>query len=234
MTEAEWLACEDPLDLVHWLSQGAVSERKARWFGADCCRRLARQAPNWPAAHMITLLEQLADGETDGSSVPTQVDSGLGGDEYKCWFGPPPWACEDAVLQAAFGPASRTALDPSEEWMVTLNRLPGLLGVVSNMRWALQPAGVEPSDQAATLAPLLRDIFGNPFRPAAFDPAWRTPTAVALASGMYESRAFDRLPILADALQDAGCDSDEVLDHCRGPGPHVRGCWVVDLVLGRA
>jgi hypothetical protein len=80
---------------------------------------------------------------------------------------------------------------------------------------------------------LLRDIFGNPFRPVAFDAAWRTSTVTALARGMYESRDFGAMPILADALQDAGCDSDDILDHCRGPGPHVRGCWVVDLVLGK-
>src|ERR687897_172280 len=78
---------------------------------------------------------------------------------------------------------------------------------------------------------LVRDIVGNPFRPAAFDPAWRTATALSLASQMYESRDFGAMPILADALQDAGCDNDDILSHCRGPGPHVRGCWVVDLVL---
>jgi hypothetical protein len=78
-----------------------------------------------------------------------------------------------------------------------------------------------------------RDASGNPFRPAAFDAAWRTQAAVALARQMYESRDFGAMPILADALQDAGCTSDDILDHCRGPGPHVRGCWVVDLVLGK-
>jgi hypothetical protein len=80
---------------------------------------------------------------------------------------------------------------------------------------------------------LARDIFGNPFRPVSFDPAWRTWTAVALAQQMYESRDFSAMPILGDALQDAGCTDEEVLGHCRGPGPHVRGCWVVDLVLGK-
>lgn len=78
---------------------------------------------------------------------------------------------------------------------------------------------------------LVRDIFGNPFRPVTFDPDWRTTTAVQLARGMYEGRDFAAMPILADALQDAGCDNADILDHCRGPGPHVRGCWVVDLVL---
>jgi hypothetical protein len=91
-----------------------------------------------------------------------------------------------------------------------------------------------PKDQELrSQAHLLRDIFGNPFRPVAFAPAWRTDTAVSLARQMYESRDFSAMPILADALQDAGCDNAEILDHCRGPGPHVRGCWVVDLVLGK-
>ena len=80
---------------------------------------------------------------------------------------------------------------------------------------------------------LLRDIFGNPFRPVAFSPSWRTDTALSLARQMYESRDFSAMPILADALQDAGCDIEDILSHCRGPGPHVRGCWVVDLVLGK-
>ena len=90
------------------------------------------------------------------------------------------------------------------------------------------------ADEWSAIADRLRDIFGNPFRPVAVDPTWLTSTAVALARGIYDDRAFDRLPILADALQDAGCENADVLDHCRGPGPHVRGCWVVDLVLGKS
>jgi len=80
----------------------------------------------------------------------------------------------------------------------------------------------------AVQADFVRDIFGNHFRPVATDPAWLTSTVIALAHGIYDEKAFDRLPILADALQDAGCDNDDVLNHCRQPGEHVRGCWVVD------
>jgi hypothetical protein len=80
----------------------------------------------------------------------------------------------------------------------------------------------------------LHEVFGNPFRPTAFDPAWRTSDAIALAKGIYDDRAFDRMPILADALQDAGCDSDDILNHLRDPhATHVRGCWALDLVLGK-
>jgi hypothetical protein len=81
---------------------------------------------------------------------------------------------------------------------------------------------------------LICELFGNPFRPIPFNPAWRTDTAVTLARQMYESREFSAMPILADALQDAGCENEEALNHCRDANQvHVRGCWVVDLVLGK-
>ncbi|QDU19479.1 hypothetical protein [Urbifossiella limnaea] len=88
--------------------------------------------------------------------------------------------------------------------------------------------------RTAPYADLLREIYGDLFLAEAFDPSWRTEAVVGLARGMYAERDFGPMPVLADALEDAGCTSGEVLDHCRGPGPHVRGCWVVDLVLGKA
>jgi hypothetical protein len=83
---------------------------------------------------------------------------------------------------------------------------------------------------------LLRCIFGNPFRPGAVDDAWLAwnDNAVRrMAQAIYNERGFDRLPILGGALEDAGCTDRDILDHCRGPGPHVRGCWAVDLLLGK-
>jgi hypothetical protein len=92
---------------------------------------------------------------------------------------------------------------------------------------------LHPEHRAVALA-MIDDIFGNPIRPVELDPSWRTWTAVRLARTMYESRDFAAMPILADALEEAGCDNPDVLAHCRGPEPHVRGCWVVDLVLGKS
>jgi hypothetical protein len=95
----------------------------------------------------------------------------------------------------------------------------------------------EAAERAASMAAfdvdLVREVMGNPYRCVALDPAWRTPTVMALARAAYHDRAFDRLPILADALEEAGCTDAEVLAHCRGPGPHVRGCWALDLVLDK-
>lgn len=90
------------------------------------------------------------------------------------------------------------------------------------------------------LARLLREVVGNPYRPPRFEPAWRTDTVLELARGIFETRDFTRMPILADALLDADCDEETILRHCRGTElgvkeqpHHVRGCWVVELILGR-
>jgi hypothetical protein len=90
-------------------------------------------------------------------------------------------------------------------------------------------------DLLQAMCKILRDIWRNPFRELpALRKFWRTDTAVSLAGQMYESSDFSAMPILADALQDAGCEVAEVLGHCRGPGPHVRGCWCVDLLLNKS
>jgi hypothetical protein len=79
---------------------------------------------------------------------------------------------------------------------------------------------------------LVRCLFGNPFRPVAPGP-WITPATVTIARDCYDRREFSKLPLMADLLEEAGCPEQSVLDHCRRPGPHTRGCWVVDLVLGK-
>jgi hypothetical protein len=97
-------------------------------------------------------------------------------------------------------------------------------------------AAAKAAEQQAQ-ADLLRDIFSNPFRPSPPVPptvlAWNDGTVRRMAEGIYKERAFDRMPILADALEDAGCANEDLLSHCRSEGPHVRGCWAVDLLLGR-
>jgi hypothetical protein len=89
------------------------------------------------------------------------------------------------------------------------------------------------SDAQRDQAALLHDIHGNPFRPTEVDTLWLTSNVLDLSRTIYDERAFDRLPIVADALMDAGCTDEAILSHCRSPGPHVRGCWVVDILLGK-
>ena len=90
------------------------------------------------------------------------------------------------------------------------------------------------TDHRSVALALIDDIFGSPFHPAPFSSEWHTDTAIALAKQMYDSGEFSAMPILADALQDAGCDNVNILNHCRDADQiHVRGCWVVDLLLGK-
>jgi len=89
------------------------------------------------------------------------------------------------------------------------------------------------AEHSRPMMTILRCLFGNPFRPATLEPAWQTATVHGLAQAIYEERGFDRLPILADALEEAGCTNADILAHCRGSGSHARGCWVVDLLLGK-
>jgi hypothetical protein len=120
--------------------------------------------------------------------------------------------------------------------------LPGVLGCVRDSISSICSGDPEeppclPSarDQEAVLLGLLHDIVDDPFRSVTFDPSWRTDTVLTLTRQMYEAREFSTMPILADALQDAGCEDEAILAHSRDPRQvHVRGCWVVDLVLGKS
>jgi hypothetical protein len=107
-----------------------------------------------------------------------------------------------------------------------------IAGLPPPLQSAMRQYSERSAATGASAADLLRCIAGDPFRPAAFDARWRTPDAVALARAAHDGRAFDGMPVLADALMDAGCTDERVLAHLRDPGPHARGCWVLDAVLG--
>jgi hypothetical protein len=118
--------------------------------------------------------------------------------------------------------------------------LPDAYAAAARTAWAAANASDLPGATEKAQADLLRDILGNPFRPVAVSSAWLTPQVVAVAQAAYDQREppagtldVARLAVLADALEEAGCTDQTVLDHLRGPGPHVRGCWVVDLILGK-
>ena len=227
MTEAEWLACDDPhgpmflvLDgLVH---DGRASGRKLRLLAVACCRRICPEPSDERSRTAVEVAERFADGDATPDELHAAY-SAAGEAVDDC--ASVSLLAEDqaiaAYLTAATGVDEASALETE-----------GNDDVLHSLGYAWN------GDLAVAMrqqAQLLRDIFGNPFRPATFDPAWRTETAVVLARGMYESRDFAAMPILADALQDAGCTSDDILSHCRDEKQvHVPGCWVIDLVLGKA
>jgi hypothetical protein len=209
VTEKQWLAFDDPGGVIQ--AAGArATERKVRLFCVACCRHVLHLAPagkRKTAETSLALAERYADGA--GTRVERLKAQEKAGRSYSMVHATMAARCtpSDAYY------AARHACDFA----------------------SYGKNGVEESVTRAAQADLARDILGPlAFRPTTLEAAWLTPTVVQLAQGIYDDRAFDRLPILADALQDAGCDSDEVLGHCRGPGPHAKGCWVVDLVLGKS
>jgi len=209
MTEAEWLACDDPTAMMGYLVCGK-SDRRLRLFGVACCRRIRGLMSIQSVREAVEVAERVADDAASEVECDS-VRSGYLGDVHE----------GDPDRFQAAGAACELVGD----FWGNVNLWCGWTDIAR--------AAVEPLAETREQSPLVRDIFGNPFRPVAFSPEWRTSTAIMMAQGMYESRDFGAMPILADALQDAGCDNDDVLTHCRGTGPHVRGCWVVDLVLGK-
>ncbi|HVK07600.1 MAG TPA: hypothetical protein VM597_02370 [Gemmataceae bacterium] len=204
MTEAEWLACTDPTPMLAFL-RGKASDRKLWLFGCACWR--AVWDDKWPrrSRHVVYVAESFADGRATDGDLNLSRYLALQAAQH----------VEEYPSRNRLFFAADTALRGEPLFINLCN--------VFQDDEQMRPVGQS----------LLRDIFGNPFRPVAADPAWLTSTAVSLARIIYEDRAFDRLPILADALEDAGCDNTDLLAHCRGDGPHVRGCWAVDLVLGK-
>jgi hypothetical protein len=105
---------------------------------------------------------------------------------------------------------------------------------IARARFVADSARIPLTDITGGPSPLIRCVFGNPFRPVVIDSAWRTPKVVTLAQVIYEEKAFDRMSVLGDALEEAGCDNADILAHCRSEAEHVRGCWVVDFILGKS
>ncbi|MDY3554234.1 hypothetical protein R5W24_003353 [Gemmata sp. JC717] len=123
-----------------------------------------------------------------------------------------------------------------EYTVVALGKTFAAAAGISSVTSDADPINIQKEAQAAeqkAQCDLIRDIFGHPLRPAAISPYWLPPKVGTVAQDIYSEKAFDRMPLLADALQDAGCDNDDILNHCRSDGPHARGCWVLDLLTGR-
>jgi len=230
-----WAASADPEIMLRM--RPAVSDRKRRLVLAACCRACWDDLSEW-SREAIVAAERWIDGsggERERVAAEYRASSGRGGawSEYRLAGDDLRAAVADTAGEV--GAADLAALRERYWRAERVRRVADVAGSV-----AATGHGPEALLDSLRLVPaaagtaLLRDILGNPFRPVAFDPAWLTDTALSLARHIYESRDYSAMPILADALQDAGCDNAGILNHCRGNGPHVRGCWVVDLVLGKS
>ena len=199
--------------------RGKTSFRKLRLFACACCRRLRLVVKNKTLRGLIETIELYADGlATTKDFLPFSREYEQGREKI-CGAG--------AVFRAA---GSAQDLYPRVSKQEAAYR-----AASDTVEMCLGPfTWKEKVDRKrAVLSQVLRDITGNPFHPVAFNPDWLTSTVKALAKAFYAEQHFDDLPVLADALEEAGCTNEEILNHCRQPGDHVRGCWVIDLVLGK-
>jgi hypothetical protein len=184
--------------------------------------------PNEWSKNAVETLERVADGLCDSLALKAASDSS------ESVLGPNPHGRLREAQSHALSAAVTCLLDREYR----------LAGVASGYCLAASTASHKGTrseedmrDWMKVDCNLIRDLLGNPFRPVKVKKAWLTwnaRTIPAIAQAIYDDRTFDRLPILADALEEAGCDNADMLSHLRGPGPHVRGCWAVDLILGKA
>jgi hypothetical protein len=253
MTEAEWLACDDPTPMLEFL-RGKASDRKLRLVVCACCRSAWElldgttknlvEAVECDEANWLPLLNLWAVVELDrrltGESASNALIVEL----------PPWWSMKMALLSAQIEPVkklvARIAVLQQEKANNTHAALQALAGDelrAARNAWATAQAAKVHEQVCQSL--LIREIIGNPFRPSSpLVPAvlgWNARTIPRLAEAVYDDRKMPegtldnaRLAVLADDLLDAGCDDEALIQHCRQPGSHVRGCWAVDLILGKS
>jgi hypothetical protein len=243
MTEAEWNECADPQKMLEFLRSKA-SDRKKQLFAVGCCRRIWHLIRDQRSRTSVEVVEQFADGQATERQLREAGESAeaAAATAYHAIHDPFEAEAEASGLQpeewvhGAWEVASVSSSAESAAFDTTALRAADVRGWKAAARAVVVTQNdrtAEGSERAAQ-ADLLRCIFGPlPFRPIPLDPSWTAPTVKQLTEAIYEERAFDRLPVLADALEDAGCNQPDIIQHCRSGGEHIRGCWVVDLLTGR-
>ena len=229
MTDLEWDHSTDPLAMIGFVAEferSAWVSRKLRLFAAASCRAVWKLLPDWRSREAVEEAERVVSGTVRRARLAGLRDNAddawsiLSGD-YRYWIEEPPRELRvprqdlrPEVLAA--GRAAAACADPADARTAATE-------VVAALGPLLGPPAV---------ADLLREVCGNPFRRPR-GRRWWSSDVRDVARTIEAERAFARLPILGDALMDAGLDHDDVVRHCQGPGPHTLGCWVLDLALGR-
>jgi hypothetical protein len=225
MTEHDWRSASDPTPMLEYL-QGKVSDRKLRLFACACCRQVWNLLLYVPSRTAVEVAERYADGAATErergaarASALTVVGGGLRQSGWAAY-----WSASFNIVESVWN-ASASAAEAATYKAADNARLAGD-DCAAAWDHARAAAG---RSQAA----LLHELFGDIFRSLSLQRRWITPTVTAIAQQAYEGRDFALLPILADALEDAGCDLEALLLHLRSSGDHVRGCWAIDMILGQ-
>jgi hypothetical protein len=248
MNETKWLACRNPQPMLSFLN-GRASERKLRLFAVACCRR-GGAAGTAAGRGVLAVVERFADGLASREELAMAARKAGG----------PARSAAAAQLVGGGASASRLAGEAAGQRAYGLiyacytrnpaARARAIRRAVKELGYP-NPSRIDARDAYLTAEDeerkrqtvILRDLFGNPFRPIQIDQAWlrwNAGTVIQLARLAYDERALPsglldtgRLALLADALEDAGCPDAEMLQHLRGSASHARGCWVVDAILSK-
>ncbi len=225
MTEAEWLRAEQLDELMIYLDRAKgrkLRERKRRLLNCACARRALHLLEDDRFVAAIDASERMADGLLTWNEMKVGARRAVVAARDRLLALHAPIAQSDAAI---------AVLETTRKETINVAMAYAQVALVG--RWGTNGFAEVHREKKEQL-PLVRDIFCNPFRPVNFTLEWRSSTTIAIAKQMYESRDFSAMPILADALQDAGCENTDILTHCRDTNAvHVRGCWVVDAVLGK-
>ena len=218
MDEAEWLASDDPQEMLRLL-RNRGSNRKRRLFACACVRRIWKRLPDTLSCRAVEVAERYADGKANKAEL-TRARKGA----QRTLEGLLSGGSKIAPRFAAGAASCATAITMSSQ------------NLSATAYHAYVSTGCR---EGPAQSRLLRCIFSNPFRRIPFSPAWRTAAVLTLASAAYEERKMPtgilhRLTAIANALEDAGCTDVDILGHLREKGPHVRGCWVVDTLLDKS
>ena len=237
MTEQEWLECTNPTPMLEFL-RDKTSDRKMRLFAVACCRRRLRL--NDERMVTVRVAERFADGIASVEELRlTEAAARKNADEVRR---DAEADYRDRLSYCAIGGSNPTF----DEWSICEAECVAdcahndvFFAAFSASKNAISSIYTDEVLNAESVAQIgvLRDLIGIPFRPVILNPtwlAWNDGTVRRIAQVIYEELAFGRMPILADALMDAGCDNEEIVNHCRSDTLHVKGCWVVDLLLGKA
>jgi len=227
-TEKDWCRGHDAIAMTAFV-QARLGERKLRLIAAACCRLRKGLTESDGARDALRAAEDYADGRIDAAAFTEARQRVL---DATAWAGD--WA--DETPEENVARALRSLMQPKAG--------AALREVIDALERAAHLAGSDAADrldrsrrELVRQASVLREVAGNPFRPAVVAPqwkAWHGDCLVELARDIYRMRAFHDLPLLGDVLEDAGCDDTELLDHCRGDGAHAVGCWLLDEILGHA
>jgi len=245
VTEAEWLACAVLKSMLRvvWDKAG---DRKLRLFAIACCRRYWHLLHTNESHNAVEVAERYVEGMATELELLYASDRAY---DKAC-------AVSFADAPNSFSPYDADVAAANSAWPKISQIITNLAEVMADAADAYSTHGnlllqkgrpfqpkqwLDPFGNRAVLCGLLHEIMGNPFRPVSVDPTWLMPTVAALATAAYTERELpsghldaNRLVVLSDALEEIGCTNAEILTHLRGPAPHVRGCWAIDLLLGKS